>query len=125
MVDFLRIIDVNAGGLRLKKGPGNFTPNVLDTNLAKDNVDEHLNLLHRVSCCPRKQQLEPQFRDNSVPTKILISTPERERGPALSGPVLRDTARLSQRHLPIARYGVFGVSTLANGYLQTDYFENP
>ena len=29
----------------------------------------------------------------------------------LSGPVLRDTARLSQRSPPIARYGVFGVST--------------
>ena len=28
----------------------------------------------------------------------------------LSGPVLRDTARLSQRYPPIARYGVFGVS---------------
>ena len=30
---------------------------------------------------------------------------------ALSGPVLRDTAKLSQRYRPIARYGVFGVST--------------
>ena len=30
---------------------------------------------------------------------------------ALSGPVLADTARLSRRHLPFARYGVFGVST--------------
>ena len=29
----------------------------------------------------------------------------------LSGPVLRDTARLSQRYPPIARYGDFGVST--------------
>ena len=29
----------------------------------------------------------------------------------LSGPVLRDTARLSQRYPPIARYGVVGVST--------------
>ena len=29
----------------------------------------------------------------------------------LSGPILRDTARLSQRSPPIARYGVFGVST--------------
>ena len=29
----------------------------------------------------------------------------------LSGPVLRYTARLSQRYPPIARYGVFGVST--------------
>ena len=32
-------------------------------------------------------------------------------GSDLSGPVLRDTARLSQRYPPIARYGVFGVST--------------
>ena len=32
-------------------------------------------------------------------------------GVGLSGPVLRDTARLSQRYPPIARYGVFGVST--------------
>ena len=32
-------------------------------------------------------------------------------GEGLSGPVLRDTARLSQRYPPIARYGVFGVST--------------
>ena len=31
--------------------------------------------------------------------------------PHLSGPVLRYTARLSQRYPPIARYGVFGVST--------------
>ena len=30
---------------------------------------------------------------------------------SLSGPVLRDTARLSERYSPIARYGVFGVST--------------
>ena len=33
---------------------------------------------------------------------------------ALSGPVLRDTARLSQRYPLIARYGVFGVSTWPN-----------
>ena len=33
------------------------------------------------------------------------------RSLSLSGPVLRDTARLSQRNPPIARYGVFGVST--------------
>ena len=32
-------------------------------------------------------------------------------GPNLSGPVLRDTARLSQRYPPVARYGVSGVST--------------
>ena len=33
------------------------------------------------------------------------------RSCCLSGPVLRDTARLSQRYPRIARYGVFGVST--------------
>ena len=33
------------------------------------------------------------------------------KSPMLSGPVLRDTARLSQRYPPIARYGVLGVST--------------
>ena len=33
------------------------------------------------------------------------------RAPTLSGPILRDTARLSQRNPPIARYGVSGVST--------------
>ena len=38
---------------------------------------------------------------------------DKNRSPRceLSGPVLRDTARLSQRYPPIARYGVFGVST--------------
>ena len=36
---------------------------------------------------------------------------EHARKKNLSGPVLRDTARLSQRSPPIARYGVFGVST--------------
>ena len=34
-----------------------------------------------------------------------------QKSAALSGPVLRDTARLSQRYPPIVRYGVFGVST--------------
>ena len=33
------------------------------------------------------------------------------KGSVLRGPVSRDTARLSQRYPPIARYGVFGVST--------------
>ena len=33
----------------------------------------------------------------------------------LSGPVLRDTARLSQRYPPIARYGVFVASTWSIG----------
>ena len=33
----------------------------------------------------------------------------------LSGPILRDTARLSQRYPPIARHGVFCVSTCPTG----------
>ena len=36
---------------------------------------------------------------------------ERAPEPKLSGPVLRDTARLSQRYPPIVRYGVSRVST--------------
>ena len=34
--------------------------------------------------------------------------------PALSGPVLRDTARLSQRYPPIARYGGFWCLNITN-----------
>ena len=41
------------------------------------------------------------------PTDMLCTPPFN----LLSGPVLRDTARLSQRYPPIACYGVFGVST--------------
>ena len=37
--------------------------------------------------------------------------PFQEQDHGLSGPVLRDVARLSQRYPPIARSGVFGVST--------------
>ena len=40
----------------------------------------------------------------------------------LSGPVLRDTARLSQRYPPIARYGVLGVSTWPLGCDTTSAF---
>ena len=39
------------------------------------------------------------------------SAPESAQCGAFSGPVLRDTARLSQRYTPIARFGGFGVST--------------
>ena len=52
-----------------------------------------------------------QFSDpknQPLPKASTISTTPRQ---GLSGPVLRDTARLSQRYPPIARYGVFGVST--------------
>ena len=41
----------------------------------------------------------------------VLLVPVPQRGPILSGPVLRDTARLSRRYPPIARYGVLGVST--------------
>ena len=43
-------------------------------------------------------------------TYCKIFGSERELIAALSGPVLRDTARLSQRYPCIARYGVLGVS---------------
>ena len=44
----------------------------------------------------------------SFPKSLFIFRPCP--GCRLSGPVLRDTARLSQRYPPIARYGVFGAS---------------
>ena len=40
-----------------------------------------------------------------------MTVPWRCAGCRLSGPVLRDIARLSQRYPSVARYGVFGVST--------------
>ena len=43
------------------------------------------------------------FADSGAP---ILKTPN-----ILSDPVLRDAARLSQRYPPIARYGVFGVTT--------------
>ena len=46
-----------------------------------------------------------------LPAYSVKSKRGRREGDGLSGPVLRDTARLSQRYPPIARYGVFGVST--------------
>ena len=49
----------------------------------------------------------PSLRQNSP--GVLLK--QHSRNNILSGPVLRDTARLSQRYPPIARYGVFGVST--------------
>ena len=46
---------------------------------------------------------------DSLPVTRQICLQIKQGG--LSGPVLRDTARLSQRYPPIARYGVLGVST--------------
>ena len=43
----------------------------------------------------------------------------------LSGPVLRDTARLSRRYPPIARYGGFGVSTWPIGCDTPSPFSEP
>ena len=44
-------------------------------------------------------------------SSLLRSRSRSSERTQLSGPVLRDTARLSQRYPPIARYGVFGIST--------------
>ena len=44
----------------------------------------------------------------TLPDGSLLENPEVSQ---LSGPVLRDTARLCQRYPPIARYGVVGVTT--------------
>ena len=41
---------------------------------------------------------------------LLLDILKPKMAHQLSGPALRDTARLSQRHRSIARYGVFGVS---------------
>ena len=64
----------------------------------------------------KHQRMEDQGREKRQGTsssfcKDTQSRPEHVNFRALSGPVLRDTARLSQRYPPIARYGVFGVST--------------
>ena len=52
--------------------------------------------------------MNPKIVQNPVKSFILKHS---RKVSALSGPVLRDTARLSQRYPPIARYGVFSVST--------------
>ena len=44
---------------------------------------------------------------------------------SLSGPVLRDTVRLSQRYPHIARYGVSGVSTWPTGFDTPSPFSEP
>ena len=56
-----------------------------------------------------RKRLTNVITDSHIVWKINFQLQIRNR--ALSGPVLRDTARLSQRYPPIARYGVFGVST--------------
>ena len=58
-------------------------------------------------CGPREQQRLPDENNIRISSFLLLLL--------LSGPVLRDTARLSQRYPPIARYGVFGVSTWPSG----------
>ena len=42
--------------------------------------------------------------------RMYLYPPSSRQRYILSGPVVRDTARLSQRYPPIARYRVFGVS---------------
>ena len=61
-----------------------------------------MHLGHRVCC--RQHVAAPGLCDACGEIWDLIIFP-------LSGPVSRDTARLSQRYPLIARYGVFGVST--------------
>ena len=64
---------------------------------------------------PLSSRLPPGRGFNEVNKRLKRGKAEvKSRGKLednLSGPVLRDTARLSQRYPPIARYGVFGVST--------------
>ena len=53
----------------------------------------------------------PQATARAFFTAALLVSLRCSMTSILSGPVLRDTARLSQRYPPIARYGVFDVST--------------
>ena len=92
----------------------------------------------KVPICPekarfRRKDFPPIFSENLGPKPPFVSPPldfpkiQMNGGssapylartpcvPLLSGPVLRDTARLSQRYPPIAHYGVFGVSTWPTG----------
>ena len=68
---------------------------------------EFRNLLRKCSATFQPEQ------SHKTPAKISLPELSAKNTPIhlLSGPVLRDTARLSQRYPPIARYGVFGVST--------------
>ena len=72
----------------------------------------HRGLWKLRSCCPHPLP-ENQFLERSQVHLSIQELSEEDslNIPALSGPVLRDTARLSQRYPPIARYGVFDVST--------------
>ena len=56
-----------------------------------------------------KREVRASMKAVSIAT--LVNCTLQLQGHDLSRPVLRDTARLSQRYPPIARYGVFGVST--------------
>ena len=51
------------------------------------------------------------FSEHSFSLLLVLGERTHIEVHELSGPVSRDTARLSQRYPPIARYGVFGVST--------------
>ena len=52
-----------------------------------------------------------KFNRHSRPWSWHLEKKKDQNRHSDSGPVLRDTARLSQRYPPIARYGVFGVPT--------------
>ena len=68
-------------------------------------------ILNGSSTCdtPGSRRATGVTRPDTTPTRIHMKIPGISCD--LSGPVMRDTARLSQRYPPIARYGVFGVST--------------
>ena len=59
----------------------------------------------------KKTTCSLSYRFRGTPGIRGLYQPIRVATLVLTGPVLRDTARLSQRYPPIARYGVCGVST--------------
>ena len=98
-----------------------FKRNVFGTTRGAPLGEEDVRLCRGTVACSPSAYTRPQ----ECPKLLLGTRPEstfvprqRQRNPdkdwisyGLSGPVSRDTARLSQRYPPIARYGVFGVST--------------
>ena len=84
---------------------------------AENVFRSHLTLQHWSGSGLRVKQkywFWPQKMGGNQPKNKKIAPRKRVWGAFsyyLNGPVLRDTARLSQRYPPILRYGVFGVST--------------
>ena len=60
----------------------------------------------KASCCGSSLFCAPPISDLQPP---LLRA--HLRGRSLSGPILRDAARLFQRYPPVVRYRVLGVST--------------